>query len=195
VIDARFRPLAAPPYKNRKRSTFKASWNDTLDKLEKELTNLGARDVNIQAGFQIHEIRNDGWPRGGRRPSHPAVVLSFLDRKGTPLSFPCDTYDDHEDNIRAIALSLEALRAVNRYGVTKGHEQYQGFAQLPAADPSQQRTEAIAYFSRITGWTEQQIRGDLQGAYRLAAKATHPDSGGSNEAFNAMRSHWTVLQS
>lgn len=171
MIDTRFRPLAQPPYRSRKRSTFRCGWNDTLDKLETELVKLGAKDIIIQAGFQLSEIRNDGWPRGGRRPSHPAVVLSFRDRKGTPLSFPCDTYDDHEDNIRAIALSLEALRAVNRYGVTKGHEQYQGFAQLPPAPERMSRQDALTFFHLHAGKVD-----DLKLAYRTAAAKLHPDN-------------------
>lgn len=194
MIDARFRPLETPAYRPRKRAPFRAGWNQTLDLLEAELHHLGAKDIIVQAGFQLNEIRNDGWPRGGRRPSHPAVILSFRDSSGTPLSFPCDTYDDHEDNLRAIALSLQALRAVNRYGVTKGHEQYRGFAQLPAADPNFARNMAVVYFSKLTGWSEQQVKNDPQGAYRLAARATHPDHGGSADAFTAMQRHMEALR-
>lgn len=194
MIDVRFRPLDAPPYRSRKSASFRAGWNDTLDKLEKELSSLGARDIVVQAGFTLADVRNDGWPRGGRRPSHPAVVLTFRDKSGNSLSFPCDTYNDHEDNLRAIALSLEALRAVNRYGVTKGHEQYKGFAQLPAANPNSIRNAALLFFSQTTGWTNSQIVSDPNGAYRLASRACHPDLGGNQEVFVKLQEHWKVLQ-
>lgn len=194
MIDARFRPLETPLYRPRKRAPFRAGWNQTLDLLEAELHHLGAKDIIVQAGFQLSEIRNDGWPRSGRRPSHPAVILSFRDSNGTPLSFPCDTYDNHEDNLRAIALSLQALRAVNRYGVTKGHEQYRGFAQLPAADPNARRMEAISFLQRVTGAPWALIVNDIQGTYRMAARAVHPDHGGTDEKFHELQRHMEALR-
>lgn len=42
-----------------------------------------------------------------------------------------DTYEHWQANVRAIALTLEALRAVDRYGATQGR-QYAGFQQLTA---------------------------------------------------------------
>lgn len=40
------------------------------------------------------------------------------------LSYPCDTFTTLQDNLRVIALALEALRMVDRYGVTRRGEQY-----------------------------------------------------------------------
>jgi|HubBroStandDraft_5_1064220.scaffolds.fasta_scaffold405050_1 hypothetical protein len=195
MIDAIFRPLQSPGYKHRKASPFSSKWSATLDLLEDELNKLGAKNIVIQAGFKLPQIRNDGWPRSGEKPSHPAVVLSFNDRKGNPLSFPCDTYNGHEQNIRAIALSLQALRAVNRYGVVKTDEQYRGFTALPAADPQVRRNQALAFLSRVTGWNLNQVSNDLQGAYRLAASAVHPDkTGGSHDKFVELQGHWQALQ-
>src|SRR5579863_10251967 len=45
------------------------------------------------------------------------IILTFNSKHG-PLSYPCDKYSNWQANLRAIALSLEALRAVDRYGVT-----------------------------------------------------------------------------
>ncbi len=195
MIDLRFRPLAKPPYRSRKASSFKAKWGDTLDKLEKELRYLGARDIIVQAGFELQEIRNDGWPRGGARAVHPAVVISFRDNAGNPLSFPCDTYDNYEDNMRAIALSLEALRAVNRYGVTKGHEQYKGFTALPPGDPIGKREAALKFLSQVTGKTTGEVAADPEAAYRAAAQRLHPDSEtGSHDKFVQLQQHREALR-
>lgn len=58
--------------------TFKAGWSDTLALLTGELERSKASNVIIAAGFQEHEIRQDGMPRGNaRNPSHPGVELSY----------------------------------------------------------------------------------------------------------------------
>lgn len=46
--------------------------------------------------------------------------------------FAVDTFVHWQDNLRAIALGMEALRKVARYGIVKGNEQYSGWKQLTA---------------------------------------------------------------
>lgn len=137
ALQARFVPLGPVSGRSagRRRATFRIGYSDRLSLLESELAKLGAKEIVIQAQFEAKDIRNDGWPRSSARPKGPAVVLSFQSKHG-PLSYPCDSYDAWEDNLYAIALALEALRAVDRYGVTKRAEQYKGWAQLPPAKPS-----------------------------------------------------------
>ncbi len=54
---------------------------------------------------------------------------------------------DWQHNVRAIALTLEALRAVDRYGATETGQQYAGFKALPAgrAMPASHMTTEAAY--------------------------------------------------
>ena len=66
MIDCRFKPIAAwptEPTRNRTHGPFKATWQKTLDLLEKELGYLRAVNVTIEAYFRPQDIRNDGWPR------------------------------------------------------------------------------------------------------------------------------------
>ncbi len=186
MIDARFRPIAlwphdsTPSYERRGRYTFKASWVDTLDLLRRELRHLDATDVVIGCGLREQDIRNDGWPRANaREPVHPGVEISFLSPvSGQRLVYASDTCERWEHNVRSIALGLEALRAVDRYGITRRGEQYAGFKALPAgAGPSPERGRAL-------------IR--EHGSVRAALMATHPDQGGDPEAFadvQAAREH------
>jgi hypothetical protein len=48
------------------------------------------------------------------------------------FQFAVDKFATWQDNLRAIALGLEALRKVDRYGITKNSEQYTGWKQLEA---------------------------------------------------------------
>lgn len=194
ALQAIFRPIDKWPNNRtpshaRKRATFRASYNDTLSLLESELEKLRAKHVIIQAGFEPKDIRNDGWPRSSARPKNdPGVIVSFQTGKG-PLSFPCDRFDAWEDNLRAIAKSLEALRAVDRYGVTRGEEQYKGFAQLPAPEAAGKmtRTEAAEFLSAHSSFHSNMIltlSGSFREAYRQAARRLHPDvNGGSHDQF------------
>lgn len=203
MIDCRFVPVSewpgTPTWSYQQKSApFRAPYARTLDLLETELGHLRAKEILIQAYLKREDIRNDGWPRSSARPSKPGIILTFEVLKGKnriTMSFPCDRFNDWEDNLRAIAKSLEALRMVDRYGVTRNNEQYRGFAALPEADPNTQRNAAITFMSRLTGWSETQIVNDPQGAYRLAARATHPDHGGSAGAFVRLQSHWKAFGS
>lgn len=157
MIDLRFVPLEkwpgneTPEHKQREGS-FRATYAKTLDLLEYELDKLGAKHIAVEAYFRRDQIRNDGWPLSKANPTKSGVILSFTGKAGE-MSFPCDTYKTFDDNLRAIALALEALRAVDRYGVTRHAEQYKGWAKLPPAPESmraiQQAKEAL---HREMGW-------------------------------------------
>ncbi len=180
---------------------FKAGWSSTIKLLGTELRQLDARDIVLQLDLTEREIRLDGLPRANARPSHPGVILAFSSSQG-PLQFACDTYQWWETNVRVIALTLQALRAVERYGATKTGEQYRGWAQLPPPAPanSHMTVEQAAQFI-----SEQSTAGGLpvdpddvvgpfrQDAYRSAARRLHPDTGGNHEAFARLQQAKRVL--
>jgi hypothetical protein len=127
-----------PETRGRHRSPFTAKWSDTLRLLERELRQLGVTGaVALRVCAAESDIRRDGMLRASAKPWHPGVALSFNSHYGS-LTYPCDTYSGTADmagwqaNCRAIALSLEALRAVDRHGVAGRGEQYQGWRQITA---------------------------------------------------------------
>jgi hypothetical protein len=118
------------PAGGRKRSPFKASYTDTLDLLFREADLLGAKRLVLQVDLQASQIRRDGIPKeGARYGANPGVIISF-DSKHGPLRYATDAYENWKSNLRAIALGLEALRAVDRYGVSKRGEQYRGWSAI-----------------------------------------------------------------
>jgi hypothetical protein len=167
-----FRPLPVWPYpdtsERRSRWTFKAPWSSTIELLERELRMLDATDLVIGAFFREQDIRLDGLPRSGaREPSHPGIELSFNSPHGR-LVYASDACDRWEHNVRSIALGLEALRAVDRFGITRHGEQYAGWKQLTAGGPDVDRGRQL-------------IR--EHGGARQALMATHPDHGGDPADF------------
>lgn len=99
-------------------------------------------------------------------------------------------YDDWRDNLRAVALSLEALRAVDRYGVSRRGEQYRGWQALEAGDGSYgmySAADARDYLMRHYG-REEDLRSptedQVKSALRRGLFVTHPDRGGNVNEFH-----------
>src|SRR5271166_1704499 len=182
MLEARFAPIeqwpgTPTPADARRRSTFRSGLQKTLQLLDRELRHLDARDILLQAYLRADQIRLDGWLRGGVRPHDPGVILSFTGKAGA-ISFPCDTYTTYEDNLRAIGLALTALRAVDRYGVTRNSEQYRGWAKLPPAPERMPVQDAFAFVALHGDWHAGGPWGPhtFRAACRRAATKLHPDN-------------------
>lgn len=204
MLNAVFRPVETWPGKQtpsyqRKRSRFKASYATTLDDLERELNAIKAKDIVIQCFLELRDIRNDGWPRSSARPKQPGIIVTFTQEKDS-ISMPCDTFEDWEQNLRAIALTLHALRMVSQYGVTKHNEQYQGFKRLEAPKTNGGMTveDAAQFLAQQSGSYSTSIvkdRAAFEMAYRMAARAAHPDARtGSHEMFVRVQQAAEVLK-
>jgi hypothetical protein len=184
-----------PRTQSRKTGLFKATWLQTLDLLEYELGKLRAKDIVIQIEDPegIKGIRNDGSFRMISQSyftSRAGVILTFESPKGS-ISMPCDRYEDWKDNVRALALSLEALRAVDRYGVTRGNEQYRGWARLESGNGNgMDRDKALAFLAVVSGVNTillRQYKPDaLASLIRDQRIRNHPDRG-TDEADRARR--------
>lgn len=196
----------------RRNAPFKATWFKTQELLAKELHNISATEVQLWTMHGLGQRRNDGTPRTDRQPSHPGVILTFKRQswndatKATEvieMRFPCDTFALWEDNVRAIALALEALRKVDRYGVNPG-SQYTGFRALPPAPNghAQMTPEQAARFiidncgANIPTQPKELIENsdytDL--LYKLAAKRLHPDKGGDAMEFQKLEEARRMLR-
>lgn len=205
MIQMRFVPVETWPGQktaNRKPHQFRSTYPQTLDLLEEELKHLKAKEIVLQAYIGWDDLRNDGLPRGNANFTEPGVILTFESSKGT-LSFPCDRYTDWVANIRGIALSLEALRAVDRHGVTRRAEQYQGWKKLaPPSDHMDRETAAMFLVAHALDRapTDSELKlaresaGYRQQCYERAAKRLHPDiPGGCHEDFVKLQTAIKVL--
>ena len=156
---------------NRPRAPFRAGYQTTIDLLEREVRMLGARQVVVELAITEADLRLDGQPYATARPRHPGVTVAFDSQHG-PLKYTADKFATWQENIRAIALGLEALRKVDRYGMTSRGEQYAGWKQLGGGGPSPEHGREI-------------IR--KLGGLKAALFATHPDHGGDPDDFAAVQ--------
>jgi len=134
----------APFTTNRKTPQFSATWTETLQLLEPELSHLAAQEAVIQAAADEQPMRLDAGLRADAKVCHPGVILSFETNKHGPMRHFSDVFDrgarqvkaksncdgtwtvgrtesfpSWQMNARAIALGLEAPRKVDRYGIAK----------------------------------------------------------------------------
>lgn len=188
------RPLTRPEPLGHRRAQFSAPFSRTVMLLGKELAHLGATRIVLELDLQERDIRLDGFPRANARPDTPAVAVAFESRYG-PLRYSSGVFTDWTDNLRGIALGLEALRAVDRYGVTKRGEQYAGWKALPqSTDPADRMlTEEDAYevLDRVLGPGGN--RGGIDARIREAQRKTHPDVGGDPDDFRAVMKAKEIL--
>lgn len=135
------------PEGERRRRPFSATWSNTLELLRRELARIDARDVVLQLHVHDGDLRRDGMLRASARPSTPGVRL-VADTKHGPLSWQTDVCTDWQSNVRSLGLGLEALRAVDRFGISQRGQQYRGYAELEAGTGATSAEDACAVLAR-----------------------------------------------
>lgn len=164
-----------------KRSAFDTPWSRTEQLLLTEVKNLAGRDLVVELDVTERAIRLDGRLYANARPTTPAVRVAFESKHG-PLTYATDAFTRWQDNVRAIALGLEALRKVDRYGITKRGEQYAGWKQLPSGSGAESshmdRDMAISILASFVDVPAQHLNTEpdsLRHSWRRARRAAHPD--------------------
>lgn len=207
----RFRPITqwpeGWPNEDGRASPFSATYEDTLVILERELDMLGASDVTVAVDLaNARGIRVDGGLKADAKVEYRGVVVSFDTRDHGHLTYSCDEFtrfnrtEAWRANLRAVALGLESLRRVERYGIANRGQQYAGYAELgsgialgPAPMTLHQASvilaEAVAgELAGINGGDlmddpETPDKAAVERVYVIAAKLHHPDVGGDGDTF------------
>lgn len=203
-VDLIFRPFERPwadplgdDYRDNPR--FATRYSDITELLKREVSHLGASEAVIQLDATERQIRNDGHLRSDATIGFPGVRVSIESRHG-PLTYATDNFRGSytrfkgnrstthvpgwHSNLYAIALSLEALRKVDRYGVAGRGEQYRGWNELPSGIPMEQAMTVDEAMRLLFGDVDVTARDeDIRNAYRDLAKLHHPDKGGDPATF------------
>lgn len=198
------------PEHERVSSQFSVTWTDTLDLLIREVFAIqykGMPDPVIEVDVRERDIRIDGGLRADAKAATPAVVVAFESKHG-PLLYRCDRYrgggyrsrmQPWQHNVRAIALTLEALRSVDRYGATRRGEQYTGWKALPPGTgvvATGMTVElALDVLERESGYLRGYVTEHTGAALRRAQANAHPDrNGGGRSRWNAVDEAEQVLR-
>lgn len=111
-------------------SRFRANIARSYDSLVRELEHLDASGWTLYVPLASGSFDDEDHPIPDSPVISSAILLEFW-ANGHLQRFGADRYADWRDNLRAIALTLEALRAVDRYGLTPERQQYRGFTATP----------------------------------------------------------------
>lgn len=197
--------------RHRRVSAFKVTYTDTLTLLRREVRALAALakapDIVAQLAVASDQIRLDGDLRASVRPIHPGVIISFESRHG-PLRYHTDRFTDGygrvgwHDNLRAIALGLEALRKIDRYGITSDGEQYRGWQAIgdgstpPATSMTIEEAAELLVVAANVDMLVSDVVADghlASGLWRKAARLHHPDVGGDPDKFRRLTTARNLL--
>ena len=169
-------PVGWPRCQSPQYSNFKTGLVKARDGLARELDLLGARGVVISSNavpLRSGEI-------AGRQPRlDDTGVAAYFTLGGEPRCIPCDKWIYREDNVHAIALTVGALRGLERWGAKEiVSAAFQGFQALPAGED--------AAWWRVLGVAPDASEVEVEAAYRRLVKTAHPDAGGDAARFRAI---------
>lgn len=178
-------PLQWPPGWPKSDNTiggnFKVDFDQAVKEVAYELELLGVESAYISTDY---ELRLDGRPRRDREPRTQSAALYF-DRNGKQLCIPCDRFWSVRDNIRAIGLTLKAVRQMERYGTSQMVEAaLAGFTALPAGEAA----NSPIYMQPSQPWYEvlgvqpDADKDVVRAVYKAKALKVHPDKEGGSAA-------------
>lgn len=143
---------------------------DATSRVLASLERMGLRRDDIVISTNL-ELRLDGLPRSNQRPPNDPGAAVYWRKGKETRCMAIDRYDRVEGNLAAIAATLEAMRAIDRYGGAEIlNRAFTGFVALP--QPEQ--------WFQVLGVPSTASREVIDNAYRVLAMEHHPDRGGDS---------------
>ena len=153
-----------------------------LDELEQKLK---AKNIVISTNLAL---RNDGLPRANQKTPDDTGVAVYFTLKGQQKCFPCDKWDRVEDNIYAIAKTIDALRGIDRWGSQSMVDAtFNGFKALPDPNAKISWRDVFAMPENIWPGYGKITKSTLIDRYRKLIKIHHPDKGGDADEFDKIK--------
>jgi hypothetical protein len=151
----------------REEAKFKQTLASALSNLKGECARLGGKGLVLSSNCTL----------GNEHPVESGVVAYFaLDDRS--IAIPCDRWRKVEHNVQAIALTIEAMRGMERWGAKHMiTAMFTGFRALPekgsGIDPRQ-----------VLGISPDAVLSEvlITGAFRSKSKIYHPDLPNTGDA-------------
>ncbi len=158
-------------------ANFKTTLIDARNGVVRELRLLKARDVVVSSNAELTAY---GLIAARQRRIDDTGVAVYFTLEGKQQCIPCDRWVQLQDNLRAIELTINALRGLDRWGAKEiVAASFAGFAALPESTGGE------------SWWTTLEVQPgasevEIEHAYRRLVRIHHPDAGGDPDAFRAL---------
>lgn len=163
----KFKARDGQSWRSKEPLTFSQARNSLYEALRK----IGATNVVLSSNFQLNTL---GQPRGDRRRPADEAVAVYFRRNGRDLVMARDAFWRGEENMRSLALAIEALATLERHGGNLMTERaFTGFAALP---PPASCWEILGLDAATA------TSAAVQEAFRARSKELHPDRPGGDAA-------------
>ncbi len=162
-------PIGKPRTSFPARSKFADRSIDAATKiLQHQIQLLKASNMILSTNLRL---RNDGLPYSSQaQPKDQGAAVYFFYKKQT-MCFACDRWDRIQDNIYAVAMTIEALRGIERWGSGDMVQQaFAGFAALPAPNSNHKKPWWEVLECALTSSAEAVERN-----YKHLSRKFHPD--------------------
>lgn len=176
----------------RARSPYKVGFHKARVELERGLNIMNTGGVVLSSNVPL---RVDGLPYAGTAEKHyadPGVAIYFT-WKGEPWVIACDCWDRVKDNLRAIGLTVDAMRMIERSGATELLKRaFAGFKALPAKGET--TTDSVSWRGVLGLHHAANSLMDARARYRELSRRHHPDHGGDRAAMATINRAWAQAQ-
>jgi hypothetical protein len=165
------------------RPTQDITITEAVQRLLQELLRMGISEDDVVISTNL-QLRLDGLPRSGQAaPADPGAAVYWRDLTPNGMQDRCmaiDRYTKVEQNVAALAATIEAMRAIERHGGAVIMDRaFTGFTALPSpivAGMKRPWREVLEYGNGLVD------RDQVKQHHRILANRLHPDKGGTDAA-------------
>lgn len=153
----------------RRAAPYKTSLDAAVKELVADLGRMRAKDVTVSSNLRGGLVKMTE-----TEVRDPGVAVYWTHKDGSPRVMACDHWQRLRDNVRAVGLTIAAIRQIERCGATGLMDRaLDGFKALPEAGTCW----------RVLGVPEGSGRDKLTARFRELAATLHPDRGGDAVTF------------
>ncbi|WP_135852597.1 J domain-containing protein [Halorussus salinus] len=171
------------PGDRERNNRFDTGLRQSIDDLASELDRVGVDDWRLSTDAE-HQKQNPRYPYANARPDDPGAVVRWT-MNDDQYAAACDAYTRLRDNIRSLYLYIREKRKMNQRPVVTGESEFAN-ARLPSGDESD-AVVAQEPPHEILGVAPDPDPSEVREAFRQQVQAAHPDHGGSQTAFERVK--------
>jgi hypothetical protein len=132
---------------------------------------MGGKNLIISSNLKV---KNNGVPYSAQKDGGDPGVAVYFDFKDRKVCMACDTYRQVWENTYAIAQTIRAMRACDRWGVSGILDRlFTGFVAIT--------DDAGKPWHTILKCSPEATPEEIKAAYRARMKEHHPDIAGEHE--------------